>query len=560
MILPTGVSLSASTASIWSWVEYQLEAYIVPELASNNKIHWSASNNNVTVDENGLVTWVTDGTSVVTATTDYGGYTASCTFTVFTIPVTWVSLDVNELKLAPWKTYQLTATITPNDATNKKVTWRSTNTSVAVVDNNGLVTCIDKGDAEIIVTTADWWYTDSCGIVWWRAPGENTIVYLPLEWDLSRYWRYSTWAVNIWSDTPYEDIFWNIQWIRFKWNNNSYIQITDVPAMDTDFTLNFWALLYSNTWWMFVERWTSNNTNCRLHYVIRNTTKVDLWFYANDCPGTTNTVNWVWYNFTATYNHTTREQKVYINWALDGSRIWSWDPAFWSWALNLWWAHSFTTWDNANCTMSRFIWEDKIWSETDINDYIDLTISDYQDKRENYEEVEYIQSSWTWTNTWPYINTWIQLQSWKVMKIEWEFYTLEDTTNEREVFATYGWWVNLQTWWGSNMLTTWWSSITYNPSNRANNTLYHVEWTFNWWNSIRSVYLFWQNEWDNWYARHNCSIRLYYFKIRENDVLVRDFIPCYRKSDNKPWLFDMVNNTFYMNSWTWSWDFTIPPQ
>ena len=41
MILPTGVSLSANTASIWSWVEYQLEAYIVPELASNNKIHWS---------------------------------------------------------------------------------------------------------------------------------------------------------------------------------------------------------------------------------------------------------------------------------------------------------------------------------------------------------------------------------------------------------------------------------------------------------------------------------------------------------------------------------------
>ena len=45
---------------------------------------------------------------------------------------------------------------------------------------------------------------------------------------------------------------------------------------------------------------------------------------------------------------------------------------------------------------------------------------------------------------------------------------------------------------------------------------------------------------------------LSYCKIYENWTLIRDFVPCYRKSDNVIWLYDLVNNQFYTNSWSWT--------
>lgn len=54
------------------------------------------------------------------------------------------------------------------------------------------------------------------------------------------------------------------------------------------------------------------------------------------------------------------------------------------------------------------------------------------------------------------------------------------------------------------------------------------------------------------------SIKMYYFKIYDNDVIVRNFIPCYRKSDSKPGMYDLVNNVFYTNSATGA-DFTTGP-
>ena len=46
--------------------------------------------------------------------------------------------------------------------------------------------------------------------------------------------------------------------------------------------------------------------------------------------------------------------------------------------------------------------------------------------------------------------------------------------------------------------------------------------------------------------------KLYYMKMWDNTTLVRDLVPCYRKSDSVIWMYDLVNNQFYMNSWTWT--------
>jgi len=71
------------------------------------------------------------------------------------IPVTGVTLNKTELSLAPGDTLTLIATIQPAEATNKKLTWTSSNPEVATVNENGLVTAIDNGETTISIITKD---------------------------------------------------------------------------------------------------------------------------------------------------------------------------------------------------------------------------------------------------------------------------------------------------------------------------------------------------------------------------------------------------------------------
>ena len=80
------------------------------------------------------------------------------------VAVTGISLDKSELSLAVEKTATLTATVTPSDATNQNVTWTSDNTAVAAVSDEGLVTAIAVGTANITVTTEDGAYTATCAV------------------------------------------------------------------------------------------------------------------------------------------------------------------------------------------------------------------------------------------------------------------------------------------------------------------------------------------------------------------------------------------------------------
>ena len=77
-------------------------------------------------------------------------------------------------------------------------------------------------------------------------------------------------------------------------------------------------------------------------------------------------------------------------------------------------------------------------------------------------------------------------------------------------------------------------------------------WTFTYYSFTESynMYLFgWNNYWS---ARDLSSGAIYYFKIYESWTLVRDFVPCYRKSDSVIWLYDLVNKQFYTNAGSWT--------
>ena len=141
-----------------------LTATILPENATNKNILWNSSDTNIaTIDNTGKVTAVKVGKAIITATSQDGGKTATCEVNV-TQPVGGITLDKTTLDLNVGQSDTLTATITPNDATNKNVTWSSSDSSIATVDNNGKVTGIAPGTATITVTTEDGKKTATCTV------------------------------------------------------------------------------------------------------------------------------------------------------------------------------------------------------------------------------------------------------------------------------------------------------------------------------------------------------------------------------------------------------------
>ncbi|BBH18672.1 hypothetical protein Back11_00170 [Paenibacillus baekrokdamisoli] len=156
----TGVTLDKTTLTFTVGEAAQaLMATVNPNTATNKAVTWSSSNTAVAmVDNNGIVTPVAAGTATITVTTVDGGKTATSEVTVnaANVSVAGVTLDKTTLTFTVGGAAQaLTATVNPNTATNKAVTWSSSNTAVATVDNNGVVTPVAAGTAIITVTTVD---------------------------------------------------------------------------------------------------------------------------------------------------------------------------------------------------------------------------------------------------------------------------------------------------------------------------------------------------------------------------------------------------------------------
>lgn len=162
----TGISLSKSETALTVGASETLTATVSPENANNKNVSWKSDDTAVaTVDQNGKITAVGKGSATITATTEDGKYTATCTVKVSPAPVAanGVTLTPNKATLNVGKKQTLTATVLPADATNKNVTWVSSDTSVATVEN-GVVTAVGKGTATITVTTEDGGYTATCEI------------------------------------------------------------------------------------------------------------------------------------------------------------------------------------------------------------------------------------------------------------------------------------------------------------------------------------------------------------------------------------------------------------
>ena len=163
----TGVKLNKSETSILVGGNETLTATVLPEDATNQKVTWKSDKPEIaTVDANGKVTGVKAGEATITVTTEDGGKTATCKVTVSDteIKVTGVTLNKTALTLNIGASETLSATVAPADATNKKVTWKSSDAAVATVDTNGKVTAVKAGEATITVTTEDGGKTATCKV------------------------------------------------------------------------------------------------------------------------------------------------------------------------------------------------------------------------------------------------------------------------------------------------------------------------------------------------------------------------------------------------------------
>ena len=157
----TGIALNKTEATIKVDETLTLTATVNPENATDKTVTWSVDDAEVATVTNGVVTAKKAGTAVVTAKA--GKFTATCTVTVTskevepeepedtTIKVVSVTLNKVEISLEEGKTEKLTATIDPVDATNKEMTWESSNSAVVTVDKDGNLTAVKAGTATITV-------------------------------------------------------------------------------------------------------------------------------------------------------------------------------------------------------------------------------------------------------------------------------------------------------------------------------------------------------------------------------------------------------------------------
>ena len=151
----------------------QLTVTVAPDNATNKGITWSSDNSKVSVDANGVASisgeYLTSPiTATITATSkDDPSLSDSVTVTFLKayVHASSVTLNTSEVTLGGvGSTYKLTATVAPEDAENKNVTWESSDPNVVTVSADGTLTAVAMGDATVTVKTADGGYTAACTV------------------------------------------------------------------------------------------------------------------------------------------------------------------------------------------------------------------------------------------------------------------------------------------------------------------------------------------------------------------------------------------------------------
>lgn len=146
-VLPASVKLNPGE-------ETTLAVEILPENVTNKFVTWTSNNSKIaTVDANGKITAVANGSCVITA--QCGSAKGNCVVTVMAVPVSEIILDRNQIEMEEGSQVTINATVLPENAFDKRIKWSSDNQAVATVDENGNVSVLTVGFANIIAEAMD---------------------------------------------------------------------------------------------------------------------------------------------------------------------------------------------------------------------------------------------------------------------------------------------------------------------------------------------------------------------------------------------------------------------
>ena len=154
-IIPVAsISVNPTSLTLEEGETSNISATVSPSNATDKTVTWSSSSNAVATIKDGVVTAVKEGSATITAKA--GGKTAVCEVKVNAkfVAVTSITLDQTSLDLKEGETATLTATVKPDNATDKAVAWTSSNDKVATV-KDGKVTAVKEGTATITATAGD---------------------------------------------------------------------------------------------------------------------------------------------------------------------------------------------------------------------------------------------------------------------------------------------------------------------------------------------------------------------------------------------------------------------
>lgn len=150
----TNIDLGGNTLTLYLGDNYTFSPSIQHPEASTT-LTWKSSNTSVaTISDSGKLTTKGIGTTTITCTAT-NGVSAQCEVTVNPVLVNSLTLNNTEAELTVGEKLQLTASVRPTNATNKSVTWSSTNEAVAVVSESGLVTAVGSGTCQVKATAND---------------------------------------------------------------------------------------------------------------------------------------------------------------------------------------------------------------------------------------------------------------------------------------------------------------------------------------------------------------------------------------------------------------------
>ena len=212
----SSIVLNKSSKAIYVGDSFSLQASIYPDNASDKSVTWSSDNEAVATVRDGLVNAVSSGNAIITA--QAGTCLARCRITVKNIEVSSITLNESSKTLYVGDSFSLQASIYPDNASDKSVTWSSDNGAVATVQD-GLVNAVSSGNA--IITARAGTRLARCRITVNKKINEYT---MGETWEVADQWRFTINSVtthykcNNYSDKTGEQVIL----INYSYYNTGY--------------------------------------------------------------------------------------------------------------------------------------------------------------------------------------------------------------------------------------------------------------------------------------------------------------------------------------------------